>query len=553
MPNVQNIGSGEPFDVIIIGGGITGAGTARDCALRGLRVLLVERFDMTSGATGRNHGLLHSGARYAVTDNESAAECIRENYILRDIARHCVEETDGLFVTLPEDDPGYQDTFVEACRRAGIDAEVMDPAEARIMEPALSPTITGAVRVPDAAIDPFMLTTANVLDARLHGAIILTYHEVTQLIVSGTAVTGVKLRNNITGEITEAHAPVTVNAAGIWGTLIVKTAGVNIKMFPAKGSLLIFGRRINNMVLNRCRKPGNADILVPDKVVSVLGTTSTRVPLEEIDNMHVTTQEVNELLAEGVKMVPSLLQTRIMRAYAGVRPLVADDDDPAGRNISRGIVCIDHRQRDGLEGLVTITGGKMMTYRLMAEIATDMVCRKLNVVGACTTAILPLPGSEPEKDRRRRNHSTPSHLAARERHGSLTEQIKATSAADKTMVCECERVSVGEMRFAIERLHVNNLTNMRRRTRMGMGSCQGKLCACRAASLLSATTPGMESSLNDLAAFINERWKGMRPVAWGNTLSEAQITATIYEGLCGLSMDNNFKKNQSQNNGEGKG
>ena len=102
------------YDVIIIGGGATGAGTARDCAMRGLKVLLVERFDITTGATGRNHGLLHSGARYAVTDQESARECIKENMILRRIARHCVEDTGGLFITLPEDDLDYQKKFIES-------------------------------------------------------------------------------------------------------------------------------------------------------------------------------------------------------------------------------------------------------------------------------------------------------------------------------------------------------------------------------------------------------------------------------------------------------
>ena len=94
----------KEYDVVVVGGGITGAGTARDCAMRGLKVLLVEKYDLTNGATGRNHGLLHSGARYAVTDPESASECIKENMILRKIARHCVDETDGLFITLPEDD-----------------------------------------------------------------------------------------------------------------------------------------------------------------------------------------------------------------------------------------------------------------------------------------------------------------------------------------------------------------------------------------------------------------------------------------------------------------
>lgn len=532
----NNNQASSEYDVIIIGGGITGAGTARDCALRGLNVLLVERFDFTHGATGRNHGLMHSGARYAVTDQESATECIGENMILRQIARHCIEETDGLFVTLPEDDLDYQATFVDACLRAGINAEIIDPAEARVIEPSVNPTIIGAVRVPDASIDPFTLTTANLIDARRHGAVALTYHEVIGLIVENASVIGVELRNNLTGEVSEAYAPVTVNAAGIWGTLVAKKAGIEINMFPAKGSLIIFGRRINNMVINRCRKPANGDILVPDKIVSMLGTTSDRVPITEIDNMHVTPAEVELLLKEGVKIVPSIARTRILRAYAGVRPLVASDDDPSGRSISRGIVCLDHKERDGMDGFITITGGKLMTYRLMAEKTTDLVCKKLDKIGACTTAILPLPGSDEKAPKKRGNLHAVTIKAAQERHGSLTKEIKEHTSEDKAMVCECEHVSVSEMKYAIEKLHVNNLTNLRRRTRMGMGSCQGKLCACRAASLLCKAGCDAQETLADLASFMNERWKGMRPVAWGSTLSEGQLTTTIYEGLCGITM-----------------
>ncbi|VFS45728.1 Anaerobic glycerol-3-phosphate dehydrogenase subunit A [Budvicia aquatica] len=123
-------------DVIIIGGGATGAGVARDCARRGLRTVLLERFDIATGATGRNHGLLHSGARYAVTDAESARECIEENKILKRIARHCVEPTDGLFLTLPEDDISFQAKFIQACQEAGIDAQALDPREALRLEPS---------------------------------------------------------------------------------------------------------------------------------------------------------------------------------------------------------------------------------------------------------------------------------------------------------------------------------------------------------------------------------------------------------------------------------
>ncbi|WP_455074371.1 anaerobic glycerol-3-phosphate dehydrogenase subunit A [Prevotella fusca] len=524
----------KDYDVIIIGGGVTGAGTARDCALRGLRVLLVEKYDFSNGATGRNHGLLHSGARYAVTDPESASECIKENMILRRIARHCVEETDGLFITLPEDDIQYQKTFVEGCQKAGISASIISPAEARRIEPSVNPDLIGAVRVPDASVDPFHLTTANILDARRHGAEILTYHEVVGLIVNNGRVEGVHLRNNHTGEESETHCRIVINAAGIWGHGIVKMAGIKMNMFPAKGTLLIFGHRVNNMVINRCRKPANADILVPDDTVCVIGTTSDRVPYETIDDLKITQEEVDLLIKEGEKLAPSLATTRILRAYAGVRPLVAADNDPSGRNISRGIICLDHEKRDGLAGLITITGGKMMTYRLMAEEATNLACKKLGIEAACQTADLLLPGSEGE-DTDRKHHIYPTaHNAAKGRQGYRVQEISQQSEEDRALVCECEEVSVGEVKYAINNLHVHDLLNLRRRTRVGMGTCQGELCACRAAGVMCATGTEADKTLTDLRNFINERWKGMRPVAWGSTLDEAQLTTTIYQGLLGL-------------------
>ena len=535
----------QEYDAIIIGGGITGAGVARDCSLRGLKVLLVEKQDFTNGATGRNHGLLHSGARYAVNDAESASECIKENMILRKIARHCVDETDGLFITLPEDDLSYQKTFVESCEKAGIRAEIIDPEEAKRLEPSVNPALTGAVRVPDASIDPFHLTTANIIDARRHGATILNYHEVTDLIVENGVVKGVTLRNNHTGETSEAYARITINAAGIWGHLVAKRAGITINMFPAKGTLLIFGHRVNNMVINRCRKPANADILVPDDVVCVIGTTSDRVPFDTIDDLKVTPDEVDLLIREGEKLAPALSTTRILRAYCGVRPLVASDDDPSGRNISRGIVCLDHKVRDGLDGFITITGGKMMTYRMMAEIATDLACKKLGINVACTTADMPLPGSELKPEISHGELFSSSFNAAHGRHGTMADAIKYGDKEDDALVCECEEVSVGEVKYAAEKLHVHNLMNLRRRTRVGMGTCQGELCTCRAANIIC--TNNVTASEEGLKDFLNERWKGVRPVAWGQALGEAQLTATIYQALCGLDKINT-KQQDTQNN-----
>lgn len=524
-------------DVIVIGGGATGAGIARDCALRGLNVVLVERHDIATGATGRNHGLLHSGARYAVTDNESARECIAENQILKRIARHCVEPTDGLFITLPEDDLAFQHTFITACISAGIDAKAIDPLLARRLEPAVNPALIGAVKVPDGTVDPFRLTAANMLDAQEHGARILTGHEVTGLIRQGDRVCGVRLFNTHYREHSERYASVVVNAAGIWGQRIADYADLAIRMFPAKGSLLILDHRINHHVINRCRKPADADILVPGDTISLIGTTSTRIDYSEIDANRVTPEEVDILLREGEKLAPIMGRTRILRAYAGVRPLVASDDDPTGRSVSRGIVLLDHAQRDGLEGFITITGGKLMTYRLMAEWATDAVCRKLNYSVPCTTARDPLPGSREPIDTARKTLSLPAPLrgSALYRHGDRVSAWPEETRHSRSLVCECEAVTAGEVQYAVEHLNVRSLLDLRRRTRIGMGTCQGELCACRAAGLLNRLSVTNEmQTLSQLSQFLNERWKGIHPVAWGDALRESEFTRWVYMGLCGL-------------------
>lgn len=530
-------------DVIIIGGGATGAGIARDCARRGLRCILLERHDIATGATGRNHGLLHSGARYAVTDAESARECIEENRILKRIARHCIERSDGLFITLPQDPLEYQQEFIVACQNAGIEAELIDPQLALRLEPAVNPALIGAVRVPDGTVDPFRLTSANMLDAREHGAQILTYHQVTGLLRTADRITGVSVFDHKTAQQYKIYAPMVVNAAGIWGQQIAEYADLRVRMFPAKGSLLILGHRINNMVINRCRKPADADILVPGDTISLIGTTSTHIAYDQIDHMEVTAQEVDTLIREGSLLAPKLAQTRILRAYAGVRPLVASDGDPSGRSVSRGIVLLDHAARDGLNGFITITGGKLMTYRLMAQWATDKVCAKLGVNQPCSTAENPLPGSrESTEETVRRVVSLPASIrgSALYRHGDRTSQIPTGNRLDNSLVCECEAVTAGEVRYAVNSLTVNNLLDLRRRTRVGMGTCQGELCACRAAGLLTrfnVTAP--QQSIQQLSEFLNERWKGVRPIAWGDALRESEFTKWVYQGLCGLGAGDN--------------
>ncbi|MGL4225219.1 MAG: anaerobic glycerol-3-phosphate dehydrogenase subunit A [Vibrio sp.] len=530
-------------EVVIIGGGATGTGILRDCALRGLRCVLVERDDIAAGTTGRNHGLLHSGARYAVTDIESARECIQENKILKSIARHCVEATDGLFITLPEDDLSFQDRFMQACTSAGIATERLTRKQALLLEPNVNPALLGAVKVPDGTLDPFRLCAANMLDAKEHGARLFNRTIVIALIRQGDTVRGVRCQNLANGSKFDIFAQQVINAAGIWGQNICEYADLNIKMFPAKGSLLILDYRINNLVINRCRKPSDADILVPGDTISLIGTTSEHIDYDQIDKLQVTEREVDILLAEGAKLAPIMANTRVLRAYAGVRPLVAVDDDGSGRNISRGIVLLDHEQRDGLKGFTTITGGKLMTYRLMAEWATDLVAKKLGNTQACQTHLRPLPGSQQPPKPIKKTASIakpilakPVYESAIYRHGERAASFLADDAKSQVVICECEMVTAGEIEYAIKHLAVNNLVDLRRRTRLGMGPCQGELCSYRAASLFSeyGQVSGCQSS-HLLVDFLEERWKGIKPIFWGDALREAEFSYWIYQGLLGAS------------------
>lgn len=537
-------------DVVIIGGGATGTGIMRDCALRGIACILLEKDDIASGTTGRNHGLLHSGARYAVTDPESAKECIQENQILKNIARHCVEKTDGLFITLPEDDLAFQSTFIDACAQAGITTEPLSAKEALRLEPHVNPNLVGAIKVPDGTLDPFRLCASNVLDAKEHGARIMNKTIVTSLIRQGDTVLGVRCLQLNTHQQYEIFAKEVINAAGIWGQNICEYADLNIKMFPAKGSLLILDYRINNLVINRCRKPSDADILVPGDTISLIGTTSEHIDYDQIDNLHVTEKEVDILLAEGAKLAPIMANTRVLRAYAGVRPLVSINDDGSGRNISRGIVLLDHEQRDGLKGLTTITGGKLMTYRLMAEWATDLVAKKLGNNTPCETHTRALPGSNktPKQVKKTASIAKPVYESAIYRHGERAQNFLSDDAKSQAVICECEMVTAGEIEYAIKQLDVNNLVDLRRRTRLGMGPCQGELCSYRAASLFQeyGHVSGNQSS-QLLVEFLEERWKGIKPIFWGDALREAEFSYWIYEGLFGANdIPTQHKQNESE-------
>ena len=499
-------------EVLIIGGGATGAGISRDLALRGIPSVLVEKGDLASGASGRNHGLLHSGGRYAVSDPEAAKECISENKILRKIAPHCIEETDGLFVSLPEDGLQFRNQFLRACEEAGIPNTLCSRDETLAWEPELHPDLLGAVKVPDGAINPFKLTLENAKDAEKHRAKFFLHTEVTSLRIEGNTIRGAEAKDLATGEELSMDASFFINAAGAWANRVLKLAGLHIGMALSKGSLLITNRRLTHRVINHCRPPSDGDIVVPNETVSILGTTSVR--LKEIENFEVTPDEVSLLVRETSKMIPAIQEARFIRAYAGIRPLFQSEEKGNDRAISRGFALIDHGKRDGIKNLITITGGKLMTYRLMSEKTSDLICEKIGREVACSTHLNPLPGAS--------------------RPAGLKERLKQFLTDGGETLCDCELVQRKEVEAFLGEEKLRDLQDILHRTRLAKGTCQGGFCVYRLLGLLHHSRVAGGDSDKILKGFLEERWKGTRPILWGTALKEEELIESIYKGIFNL-------------------
>jgi glycerol-3-phosphate dehydrogenase len=376
--------SGVPAHVLIVGGGGTGGALAHDLALRGLKVTLVERGEFTSGTTGRHHGLLHSGARYAVNDHDSAVECIEENTILRRIAPGSFEENDGLFVAIDDEDMDYLPKLLEGCEASGIPARVLTPAQALEREPLLNPVVKAAVQVPDATMDAMRMPMRFFATAKANGAELLNYAEVTGMLRTDGRVSGVAIHDHVTERDAEIHADLVVNATGPWSEKVAALAGVDVPIRPSPGVMLAVRGRLCNMVVNHLHPSGDGDIVVPQRGLSVVGTSSWVV--EDPDHLNVPQDHVDRMIEEGSKLIPAVRGAPFRAAWSAARPLIGSRDDAdSGRELSRTFKTIDHAETDALEGFVTITGGKGTTLRGMAELCADVVCRKLGIDAVCRT------------------------------------------------------------------------------------------------------------------------------------------------------------------------
>jgi len=367
--------------VVIIGAGFTGVATAHDLALRGCDVTVIERGDICNGTSGRTHGLLHSGGRYAVKDQESAIECIDENLILRKIVPQAIEPNGGLFIALNDSDLAYGEAFIEGCEACHIPIEQLTPAQTLKLEPNLNPQLLLAFLIPDGTFDPLRLALAFAATAKSNGARFRTFVEARRLLTDGSGnVTGVEVLDRAAGSPEELRADIVVNATGAWAGEIAKMAGGDVPVNPTPGVMVAYDQRFVQRAINRLNVPGDGDIIVPQRRMVVVGTTSFDV--DNLDYVPVVDDQIQMMLERGSELVPGIRGAKMRGAFMATRPLIGGG---SGRSMARTFKCYDHKETQGIDGFVTITGGKATTMRAMAETTADVVCSKLGISSPCVT------------------------------------------------------------------------------------------------------------------------------------------------------------------------
>ena len=514
-------------DVAVIGGGSTGVGVMRDAALRGFSVALVDKSDLGQGTTGRFHGQLHSGGRYVVSDPESASECASENAVLRRIHADAIEDTGGLFVSLPGDDLDYSERWKSGATAAGVPFEEISCSAALKREPRLNPGLTRAFVVRDASIDGWQLVWGAARSAMDHGAHLLTYHRVVGMERFGSRIEALRCRDERSGEDLVVRCGQGVNAAGPWAGHVAELAGCkDVDVVPGRGVMVAMNHRLVNSVINRCVWPGDGGTLVPAHTVCIIGTTDVRA--DDPDNLAIPHAEVQQMLDSGEDMVPGFRKARAPRAWAGARPLFRDtrvsDDDT--RHMSRGMSILDHAQRDGIENFISVIGGKLSTYRLMAEKVVDLVCEHEGGPRPCTTAQEPVSGRSSHGP-----HRVSDRLSQREHERAKDLSGAAGDRLDDQVICECELMTRGMLTTLMREQPSASFDDLRRQLRMGMGPCQGGFCSQRAAGIGVAeglwTSP--EATLK-LREFVERRWHGVRPVLYGEQARQAALNNWIHRG-----------------------
>lgn len=532
----------QSFDVIIIGGGITGAAAARDCALRGMKTLVIEKKDFSAGTTGACMGMLHGGLQYALSEPEMTEHSCIESGIIQRQAPYLVFRIPFLHVYF-EGGPAELTRYLPALQKYDgmahhkfSDTHVsLTRAETLELEPSLSPKVQGALTMDEPGISPFRLVMANLLDAAEHGAVIRNHTQVTSMVRQGRQVTGVRVQNMLNGERYEYSADLVVNCAGPWSGKVAEMAGTALPLQPLKGIHIIFDRRITSTAVHI-----EGATMLPHENTSIAGIINEFLFIDP-DEMRPSRNEVETLLARLEQAVPGIRERRVVRAMAGARPTLLDEKAKDARAVSRNHRVFDHAELHGLEGFVSIAGGKMVVARKMAEDLVDVICQKLGSQAACSTKDLPLPGGERivTTEETAERYGLPLQTAARlvYRYGARVEQVLEVlddKPHYRSHLCVCEPVTAAEVDYSVRNEWARTLDDVRRRTRLGMGPCQGSHCTGSAGGFVAKTAGASAAQAHtDLLEFLQRRWQGRIPVLTGEQLRQEALQRAIYLGLGG--------------------
>lgn len=393
-------------DLLVIGGGATGAGIARDAALRGLDVVLVEREDIASGTSSRSSRLIHGGIRYLEHGHlKLVFEASAERRRLLALAPHLVRPLaftwpvyEGARVPRWKLGAGLMlydalSLFRNVGRHRRLSAQ-----QVMQREPALERRdLRGGAQYHDAATDDARLTLATALDAREAGAAIVTYAEVRELLHEGGRVRGARVHDVLEGSDVNLRARIVVNAAGPWSDAVRRLDEPSTSGPAVRGStgahILVPRERVGNHGALTLVAPqdGRVFFVLPSGAHTLIGTTETETH-DDPGSVRATERDVRYLLDAANAHFPRAGLTRddVISAWAGIRPLVAQDEGEAAGEVSR-----EHAISTSRSGLVSITGGKLTTYRVMAEQVVELVLRRLGRSSVRTpTADRVLPGGE---------------------------------------------------------------------------------------------------------------------------------------------------------------
>jgi glycerol-3-phosphate dehydrogenase len=531
----------QRVQVLVIGGGINGAGIVRDLALRGVSCALAERRELGSGTSWASSGMIHGGLRYLQKDPEVTLHSCVDSGAIQRIAPHLVFRIPFLMPVFAEDPIGPElvEIGLEMYDRYqpfknGRPHTRLSRAEALRLEPSLSPRIDCAFTLDEWGVDAARLTAVNALDAAERGAQVWTHAEVVALVrEAGGRVAGARVRDRLTGDEWRVEADLVMNATGPWAPKVARLAGAEVRLRPAKGIHLVFERRVSQLAVYARGIDGRDMFTFPHEQNSMAGTTDDDF-YGDLDRIEVSEDEVEYVLQAMERSIPTIRAHRVIHTIQGVRPTLygfGQNED----ELSRDYAVVDHA-RDGAAGFFSILGGKLAAYRLMAQDASDRLCAALGVREPCRTATTPLPGGEGSLDvqalARRFRTPTPAVVRLGFRHGTRAAELLAPWAPEPAAgapppprpVCACEPVLDAELWHAARHERVRTLADCALRVRLGVGACQGAACARPAAGLLAeALDWSAERTAAEVAAFAAERWRAGMPVLGGRQLAAMEI------------------------------